>query len=329
MQITILTETEIRQCVTFNEESLMAISNGFQQLSDGLVTVPPIVRMDIEKSHGEIDIKTAYIHNLNSLAIKIASGFNDNYLAGLPTGNGMMVLVSTKTGAPEAVLLDNGYLTDLRTGLAGALAGKYLAKEKINTVGVVGSGAQARYQVLGLRLVRDFERVLVYGIIPDQVNEYARKISDELRIEVTSVMDLGELVQKSDVVLTTTPSRHPYLKTEWLHPGLHITCMGADAVHKQELFADVFSKVDRIACDYKPQVLKLGEIHHAVNEGILPMDAEISEIGEIISGRKLSRQNDQEITVCDLTGVGVQDTAIALLAFQAARQKGLGTVFEV
>jgi len=322
--IKVLVEKDIRQCVGVNKAAFEAVAEGFSKLAEGKVNVPPIVRIDVPEFNGEVDIKTAYIEGIDSFAIKIAAGFLDNYKLGLPTGSGMMVLVSAKTGIPESILLDNGYLTDVRTGIAGAIAAEYLARKDIKTAGVIGSGAQARFQMRGLKLVRNFKRLFVFGLISEQVDGYISEMTSEFGIEVIKASSVEQVVRQSDVVVTTTPSRKPYLKAEWLHPGLHITCMGADSEYKQELYADVFARTQKIVCDRKLQALKLGELHHALDEGIITNESDIIELGELTLNKKAGRQTDEEITICDLTGVGVQDTAIALLAFQQAKIKGLG-----
>ena len=324
MTITILNEKEIRGCVEMDQEALQTVAEGFSRLAEGKVTLPPILRIDVHENNGEVDVKTAYIHGLDSFAIKIAAGFFDNRNVGLPTGSGMMVLVSAKTGFPLAVLLDNGYLTDLLTGLAGALAADNLAREHIQTAGVIGSGMQARYQIHALKLVRDFRRLLVYGIVPKEVNQYVEEMAQELDIEVIQCDHPGEVVRSSEIVITTTPTHNPYLKADWLHPGLHITCMGSDSETKQEFFAEVFRSVDMIACDRKSQCFRLGELHHALEAGVIDPDEDIIELGELTSGQRTGRSNDRQVTVCDLTGVGVQDTSIARLAYQRAVEKGLG-----
>jgi len=247
----------------------------------------------------------------------------------LPTGSGMMVIVSARTGIPEAALLDNGYLTDVRTGAAGALAAHHLARKEIETAGVIGSGTQARYQMMGLKQVRDFRRLMIYGIIPDQVEQYADEMAPVLGVEIVKAEDAETVVRSSDVVVTATPSREPYLKAEWLHPGLHITAMGSDSEEKQELHADVLGRADLLVCDSKRECFRLGELHHGLEEGIISQDDEITELGELTSGRKPGRGSDEEITICDLTGVGVQDTAIALLACRKAMEKGLGLQIQV
>lgn len=327
MEITILTEREIRECVSLNEQAIAAVEGGFSKLSKGEALVPPILAVPVSENNGEVDVKTAYISGLDNFAIKIAAGFYDNYQLGLPTGSGMMVIISAKTGFPQALLLDNGYLTDVRTGAAGALAARYLARAKIDTVGVIGSGAQARYQVLGIALVRQFRRLLVYGITAEHVDGYARQMRSELGIEVVVADSVEQVVKESDTMVTTTPSREPYLNADWLHPGLHITAMGSDATGKQELHPQVFARADVVACDRKSQCFRLGELQHALAAGIVSKESPIIELGELTLGRHPGRQTDEQITVCDLTGVGVQDTAIAQLAFKRAQEKRLGSIF--
>ena len=327
MEVTILTEQEIRESVSFDEEAIEAIGEGFSKLAQGEAMVPPILAVPVPENHGEVDVKTAYIRGLETFAVKIAAGFHENYRLGLPTGSGMMVMISSKTGFPQAVLLDNGYLTDVRTGAAGALAARHLARETIETVGVIGSGVQARYQVRGIALVRSFRRLLVYGIIPEQVESYVEEMEAELEVEVLSTRSAEHVVRESDVVVTTTPSREPFLKADWLHPGVHITAMGSDGEGKQELYPQVFGRADLIACDRKAQCFRLGELQHALAEGVVSTESPIVELGELTLGRHPGRELNDQITVCDLTGVGVQDTSIARLAFQKALQKGLGTAF--
>ncbi|HUU36726.1 MAG TPA: cyclodeaminase [Candidatus Desulfaltia sp.] len=329
MEVKILREAEIRKCVGMTQEAVEAVELGFTRLAEGRVSLPPIIRVDVESHHGEVDVKTAYIEGLDSFAIKVASGFLNNPAIGLPYGSGMMVVMSAKTGFLEAVLLDNGYLTDLRTGIAGAIAAKHLAPSRVETAGVIGSGMQARYQIRGLRMMRPFKRLLVYGIDPDGVDRYITEMAEELGVEVVKAGGPEEVVRQSRFVVTTTPSREPYLRAEWLHPGLHITAMGADGEHKEELFPEVIGKADRLACDSKTQCFRLGELHHALKAGVISQDTDITELGELTGGRKIGRKTEEEITVCDLTGVGVQDTAIAVLSLQKALAQGLGTTLTV
>ncbi|MGB3700938.1 MAG: cyclodeaminase [Anaerolineales bacterium] len=324
MKITILTEKDLRKCVQLDKAALDTVAEGFTQLTEGNVTVPPIMRVDVLENHGEVDVKTAYIAGMDSFAIKMASGFHDNRLKGLPTGSGLMILISAETGIPMAVLLDNGYLTDVRTGIAGAIAAQHLGRKGIETVGVIGSGMQARFQMEALKIVRDYQRLYVYGIISAEVDQYAREMADQLGVEVIQAKDAETVVRESEILVTATPSQQPYLQADWLHPGLHITCMGSDSEHKQELFPDVFDRADLVVCDRKSQAFRLGELHHAKEAGIITNEGQVIELGELTSGIKPGRQDDDQITICDLTGVGVQDTQIARLAYREAQSRGLG-----
>ena len=329
MGVLVLNEREIRRCVSMTPEAAEAVALGFTRLSEGRVSMPPVVRVDIPRHRGEVDIKTAYIEGLDHFAVKVASGFFDNASLGLPYGSGLMLVMSAITGLIEAVLLDNGYLTDLRTGIAGAIAARHLAPPRIDTAGVIGSGMQARFQLRGLRLVRSFRRILVHARNPASVERYADEMRRELGVEVTVASDVESVVRESQFVVTTTPTREPWLRAAWLHPGLHITAIGADGEHKQELDADCFARADRIACDSRAQCFRLGELHHAVDAAVIRPDTPVVELGELCSGRRPGRSGDEEITICDLTGVGVQDTTIAVAALGAAQALKLGKSFEV
>ncbi|NUK31995.1 cyclodeaminase [Parageobacillus sp. VR-IP] len=320
----IFTEPELKQYVQLNLEAISVIEEAFTKLANNEVIMPPIMRVDIHDQNGEVDVKTAYIKGKDMFAIKVSSGFFNNYKLGLPSGNGLMMLISTKTGIPQAILLDNGYLTDVRTAAAGAIAAKYLSRENIETVGVIGAGGQARFQVRALKLVRNFKKVLVYSRSTERAKKYAEDMSAELGIEV-EVADSAEMVvRNSDTVITTTPAKEPIIKAEWLHPGLHITAMGSDAEHKQELEAEVLVRANKLVCDTKAQCARLGELHHALARGLLTSDSSIIELGQLTSKELIGRENDEQITVCDLTGTGVQDTAIALFAYNEMKKRNLG-----
>jgi len=328
MTLLIFTEQELKQYVQINQEAVKVVEDAFTKLSQNDVTMPPIMRVDLDDQNGEVDVKTAYIKDKEMFAIKISSGFFNNYQLGLPSGNGMMILISTQTGVPEAILLDNGYLTDVRTAAAGAVAAKYLSKKTIETVGVIGAGSQSRFQLRALSLVRNFHKVLVYGRSSERAQEFAVEMAAELGREVVAVPNAETVVRNSDTVITTTPAKEPVIKAEWLHPGLHITAMGSDAEHKQELEAEVLAMADLLVCDTKAQCARLGELHHALAKGVLTEKSPIIELGELTSLKVEGRANDEQITVCDLTGTGVQDTAIALFAYQEMKKRNLGLKIE-
>ncbi|MGG3573607.1 cyclodeaminase [Bacillus gobiensis] len=320
-------ENDIRKHVKLDQTAIQLIEGGFTQLAAGNVTLPPIMRIDVPEHNGEVDVKSAYIKGLDSFALKISSGFFNNPSLGLPSLSGMMMLFQSKTGLPEAVLLDNGYLTDVRTAAAGAVAANHLVKQKLQYAGVIGTGLQARLQMHALYAVRPFKAITVFGRSEEAVRVYASEMEKALGVTVRIAASPEQVVKESEAVVTTTPSKQPLIKANWIHPGLHITAMGSDAEHKQELEAQVFTKADVIVCDVKSQCFRLGELHHAKDQGILSEETEsILELGELTSMKKTGRQNESQVTVCDLTGTGVQDTVIARFAYEQLKTRGRGLV---
>jgi ornithine cyclodeaminase len=323
--ITILTENELRRCIALDAEVIDAIADGFTALAAGGVVMPPVLRMDLPEAHAEVDVKTAFIPGRPGFAIKVSPGFFDNPERGLPSLSGMMLLLSARTGRPEALHLDNGYLTDLRTAAAGAVVARHLAREDARVAGVLGAGIQARLQLEALGLVRPIARALVWARDGAKADAYADAMTRRLGLEVIPVESVEKLVLESDVVVTTTPARDPLVVADWLHPGLHVTALGADAPDKNELHPGVLERADLVVCDSRAQCARLGELHHALGQGI---EVRVTELGEITGGARPGRTGADQITVCDLTGTGVQDTAIALLAYEKARAEGFGTAFD-
>lgn len=324
-EIYIVAEDELAGSVRLDSSIIDAVEHAFGELQRGNATVPPIMMIPVPERTGEVDIKSAFIQGLDSLAVKVASGFFENHKLGLPSASGLMLVFSSITGFLEAVLLDNGYLTQVRTGAAGAIAAKYLAPSKVENAGVIGAGMQARFQMRGLYLVRPFKRILTWSPDPDDVRDrYVEEMSRELGVEVVKAAGPEEVIRECQSVTTTTPARKPFIQAEWLHPGLHITAMGSDTEEKQELDARVFARADVVACDLKAQCFRLGELRSAKEAGTVGGEERVIELGEMINGVRPGRENDNQISVCDLTGVGVQDTAIALEALARIKRSGLG-----
>jgi ectoine utilization protein EutC len=320
----LLNEAEIRSCVGVDADALAAVEDGFARLARGEVLVPPPIGIDVPEREAEIHVKTAYVRGLPAFAVKIASGFYGNAKAGLPVSSGLMVVLSAETGWPEALLLDNAYLTEVRTALAGAIAAKYLAPATVETAGVVGVGMQARFQLRALQLVRRFRKVVAFGRKPEAVRRFMADVSEELQVEVVPARDPAEVARRSAVVVTATPAHEPLLRVEDLHEGLHITAMGSDGPGKQELDPRIFGRADVVACDLRAQCERLGELQHAAAAGTLGAAKPVVELGALAAGQRPGRTSESQITVCDLTGVGVQDTAIAGFALARARARGLG-----
>lgn len=301
------------------------VERAFSALARGDVIMPPILSMAIPEANGEVDVKTAYIQGFDGFAIKVSPGFFDNPKLGLASLNGLMILLSAKTGLVEAVFLDNGYLTDIRTAAAGAVAARHLAPRLVKTAGVMGTGVQARLQIEAAHLVRPFERVLVWGRDMEKAAACAADLAARLGIEALAEADPARLVAESQLVVTTTPSREPILKAEWLHPGLHITAMGSDQHEKNEIDPRALDAANAYVCDRVSQCEALGELRSAIAAGLWT-GKEPAELGAIVNGTAIGRANDTDVTICDLTGTGAQDTAIATHARAIIEGRGLGTL---
>jgi ornithine cyclodeaminase len=322
----ILNSAEIKDCVRFNAELIPIIEDAFKSLSLGKTVMPPILRVDIEKYHGESDVKAAYIEGLDSFAVKVASGFFNNPKLGLPSSNGLMILLDSQTGVIKSVLLDKGYLTDVRTAIAGAIASKYLSNPESSTVAIIGTGIQARMQLEALTLVRDIKNVNVWSRDIKKTHAYIEDVSKNINLNFTAFDNTNEVVNNADILITTTPSKKPLVDYSSLPKGIHITAMGSDAEEKNELEPDIIKNCDVYVPDSQAQTSILGELNHAIKNNLIKSDMIFNDLGKIIINPELGRKNNDDITVADLTGTGVQDTAIARYAYAIADKKKLGII---
>jgi ectoine utilization protein EutC len=328
----ILTEPDLRRIVPLDAVVVACVEDAFLALATKKVVMPPILRLDIPDYRGEVDVKTVYVPGLDGFAIKISPGFFDNPQVGLPSLNGLMALFSARTGLIEALLLDNGYLTQIRTAAAGAVATKHLSRISASTAAVLGAGEQARLQLEALLLVRPIERARSWGRDPAKAAAASADLAKRLGIRVEAAATAEIACSGADIIVTATPAQAPILSADWVVRGQHITALGSDAEHKNEIDPAIFNKAIYIA-DSLPQTRRLGELAHALRAGTAIADRRFAELGQVIAetfaGRPLSgRMRDDDITLCDLTGTGVQDTAIALLADRLASASGVGLAFE-
>lgn len=327
-EITILTESQLRDRVQLDAGVVDVVEGAFKALAGGDVVMPPILSMAIKEHHGEVDVKTAYVPGLDGFALKVSPGFFDNPKLGLPSLNGLMILLSSETGIVQAVLLDNGYLTDVRTAAAGAVAARWMAPKTIRTAGVIGTGLQAELQIKALKLVRDFDELVVWGRNAGKAADYADRMQRDLGLPVRVAETAEACVRDSQCVVTTTPAEEPVIQADWLHPGLHITAMGSDAGNKNEIAPAALVAADVYVCDRQSQCAALGELRSALAVGAVAEDRVFPELGQIIAGDVQGRTLDEQVTICDLTGTGVQDTAIATVAFDRCKQVNAGTVIQ-
>lgn len=310
-----VTEAELRARIGLDNALIDVIEDAFRRLARGGVVMPPVLSMHLPDRNAEVDVKTAYIPGLQGFAVKISPGFFDNPGRGLPSTSGLMVVLDAETGRVRAVLLDNGYLTDLRTAAAGGVAARHLARADATRAAILGAGLQARMQLRALRLVRPVTHAAIWARDPARAAALADELSGPgLRVEAAT--DARAAVEGADIVVTTTPATQPILRAAWLRPGQHVTAMGSDQPGKAELDPECLSRADLYVADRADQTRLMGELRAAIAAGTHD-GRDVPELGQIVAGMHPGRTGPGQITIADLTGTGVQDTAIATHALAA------------
>ena len=297
-----------------NVDVTTAIEEGFVAYSQGKVVVPPVGELVFEDPPGDVHIKYGLIKNDDYFVIKVASGFYGDLDTGLPPYDGLMLVFSQKTARLECILLDECYLTNVRTAAAGAVVAKYLAPSSVDRIGVFGAGVQGKMQVEALLPVVDCRDVIVWGTGAEELEAYRETMSKHgLAIETTLTGD--EIAATCNVIVTSTPSHTPLLHAEQIREGTHITAMGSDTREKNELDPAILGKADLVVADSIEQCRVRGEIFHALEGGVLREDDAV-ELGNVIVDPTLRRTDDSQITVADLTGVAVQDIQISKAVYE-------------
>lgn len=310
----ILTLKQIKQNLSILAV-LEAIEQGFVAYSRGEAIIPPVASMHFDNPPGDCHIKYGYAKNGKYYIVKIASGFRNNPKLGIPAGNGLMLLFDKRTGELLSILLDEGYLTDIRTAAAGCIAAKYLAPKNVSCIGIVGTGAQAFYQLKLLSFATKCRKVMIWG----RDESKAKKLKDHLDLRKWNIeiaKDLDQLTRDCNLIVTTTSSTLPLLFSHQIRPGTHITAVGADDLGKQELDPEIFAKANRVVVDSRSQCLQFGDVSYALKGNLIKKEL-IFELGEVISDRSLQRTFEDQITVADLTGVAIQDLQIAATVFES------------
>jgi len=297
----ILTLSEIRRLLDYRAV-IDSMRGALVAWSRGECEMPMPMHLAVAPEDAEVHIKSSYRRGGKYFALKMASTFPGNAVRGLPTGNGMVLLVSAETGEPVALLADAGHLTDVRTAAVAALMARELGRED-RAIGILGTGVQARLQVRLHAEVLDLEGVWIWSRTRDRAEACARELRESLpRVEVVVAEAPGEVARQVRLIVTATASRTPLLGPDDLQPGTLISAVGSDAVGKQELDSEILRRADCILADSLAQCRKLGELQHAPGDWDRAMEM----------GAFLDRGGTAgELTVCDFTGLGIEDLCIA------------------
>jgi ornithine cyclodeaminase len=291
-----------------------AVESAFAAYSRGDAVVPPVGLLHFDDPPGDVHIKYGTVRGGDVYVVKVASGFYDNPKRGLPTSDGLMLVFDAGTGLLGAVLLDEGWLTELRTGAAGAVVARHLAPP-VERIGMIGAGVQGRFQLRALAHVTECRDVVVWS----RTAERAEAFRAELGVEGWSVAvgsSPAAVAAMCNLVVTATPTQSPVLAADDIGPGTHITALGSDNIGKQELGVDLLGQADVVVADSISQATHHGECAPAIAAGTLNRES-IVELGAVIDDPSLGRTGPDQITVADLTGVAVQDIAVAEMAFRS------------
>lgn len=325
------------------------VEQAYQMKSDQQATLFPLIFHEFVEGRSDMDIKSGHLPAANVFGLKLVSWFGDNAEKGLPQLVGTVMVLDSETGVPLGIL-SGEHITCMRTGAAGGIGAKYLARPESKSLLIVGTGHQAPFQIMAtLMTMENIKRVYIcHPKSPEKAQRFAEQIKDKLLTKFVSkytgaeyeryarrcdaefiaVENIEAAVGQADIIITATPSREPMIRQEWVKPGTHITCIGADMEGKQEIDEQLFAK-GRVFVDDVGQAVRVGETEIPVKKGIMTEQEIAAEIGNVILGRAAGRTTPEEITIFDSTGIAIQDLLTATHILKVADERGAGTIVDL
>lgn len=326
LTVLLLSRADVEKLISIGE-TIEAVEEAFRAKGLGKVQMPPKSYVFFNRYDGDFRVMPAYLENTEAAGVKIVNVHPQNPSKhSMPTVMATILLIDPRTGAPIAIM-DGTKITNVRTGAAGAVAAKYLAREESRVVAIIGAGAQAITQFLALNEIFKIEELRVSDKVEANAKKYTSEMKKQFDINI-KITDAKEAVQGADIIATTTPVKSPIVMNDWVSEGVHINAIGADAPGKQELDPKILKRA-KIVIDNWEQASHSGEINVPLSKGILAREDIHAELGEIVSGKKSGRTSRDEITVFDSTGLAIQDVATAWLVYKKAKEIGIGTEVEL
>ncbi|QEY64303.1 ornithine cyclodeaminase family protein [Metapseudomonas lalkuanensis] len=326
MKTLLLSKEEVGRLISM-KEVIGAVEEAYKAFSGGQVEQPDYIGIHLPEPRGEIDFKVGYCKTNEIISMKASSGgFLDNPDAhGVPNGMGSVLLFDARSCALICVM-DGSLLTGLRTGASGAVSVKALARKNAKKITCIGTGNQARMQIRAISLVMQIEEIHAWSRSPETRERFKADIEGEFGIPVILADSKQEAVEQADILITTTRGKGSLVEASWVKPGTHIVAIGTDMKGKQELDPEIFRHA-KIVNDSISQCIDKGETWHPLNQKIIGLDDIHAELGEILLGRKPGRENDDEITIFDSTGMAIQDNTTAEKIYRNALENNVGTFF--
>src|SRR5438105_8593923 len=295
--------------------AIAAVEQGFRALGRGEAALPDPMVLELREQQAEVHVKGAHLAGARHIVLKVATGFYRNRARGLPSGDGMFLLLDADTGVPAVLLEEHGYLTDFRTAAAVALTLKYLAPKDAHDALLVGAGALARLTARAMVAQMPLAWLTLWNRTPERAGQLARELAQVVETRIAPALESA--VREARVIVTATASTTPLIMASWVAPGTHVTSVGTGSPEKIELEPALLARADKLVADRVFQTERYGNLHHAVAAGVTTRKRVYAELGDLAAGRRPGRENPDEITVADLTGVGVQDAAIAQAVVEA------------
>jgi alanine dehydrogenase len=306
---------EVEELLSMSE-ALVAVEKAFKLQAETKVIMPPKLYLDLPEYHGDFRAMPAFVDE--TVGLKWVCVYPENQGRDLPCVMATIILCEPTNGCPYAII-DGTYLTSTRTGAAGGVAVKYLARRDSSVIGMVGAGMQARTQLLAIsEILPSIEEVRVFDVHRDNSYRYAEEMGIKLNLNIHPVEKIEEATE-ADIVVTTTPSTTPIIKQQYIRPGTHINAIGADAVGKQELEATLLKNAKIIVDDIE-QASHSGEINVPLSQGIIQAGDIYGTLAEVVANMKQGRESDEEITIFDSTGLAIEDIICAKFAYEKARK---------
>jgi ornithine cyclodeaminase len=295
--------------------AVRAVEQGFRALALGEATLPDPLVLELPREQAEVHVKGAHLAGGRHIVLKVATGFYRNRDRGLPSGDGMFLLLDAATGAPDLLLEEHGYLTDLRTAAAVALTLRYLAPPQARDALLVGAGALARLTARAVLAEMPLRRLTLWNRTRERAQALARELAPLVETAVAPALESA--VREHRVIVTVTASTTPLVRAAWVRAGTHVTSAGTGSPEKVELEPALLARADKLVADRVAQTERYGNLRHAIAAGLVTRERVYAELAELAAGRRPGRERPDEITVADLTGVGVQDAAIAQAVVEA------------
>ena len=348
-KLLVLSKRDIEEHLSI-EDAVTAVEQTYSLNSAKEVNLFNTVFYDFELGKADLDIKSGTIDKTGVFGFKLMTWFGDNKNKGLNPLQGNIMLYDRNTGCPIA-LMDATHITGMRTGAAGGVGTKFLAREDSDELLIIGSGNQAGFQLAAtLMLMKNIKRVTIYDVYAEKAVEFSKTIKDRLfneflskfknnkelydrvaeryNTEFVPVTNIENATKSADIIITVTPSRKPIIKREWVKKGTHLTCIGADMKGKQEIDENLFP-IARVFIDDIEKTSQVGEMEKAINDGIFSKEEIVCEIGNVILGKNKGRISDEEITIFDASGLASQDLITAKVLYDKANDLGIGKFIEI